>query len=234
MKKTDIEEMLAKAVQGILSDEETSTEKDSSLSKEVKALNAQMTALAKAAAAGFEKPKTMEEMVKDAISPLAEQVTALAKKVNGESEDANEPVPQTMADLKKAIADVVTESLKDTLGKSTKAPKGEGKDDLSKDLKDLSNEDAAELLKSLLSDDSEDDDDDEVSDSLVSKLKKKIGKKDNVELCVETTDQNGNDLTKEQRAKRAKLDDFFGKTISRGAERMMGKDVDVDEEDDDE
>jgi hypothetical protein len=208
MNHEEIQNLLKDAVSSALGEEvPAATEKESDLTKQVKALSAQVSALTKAAATGFEKPKTTEDLVKEAVAPLMAQVEEL-KKSSGEEAPAK--LPETAEELNEIIA----KSVKEALAKSTdeNEPSGKGKDDLAKMIENMSDEEAGELIKSL-SDDSEG-----VEGTPVTK--KNLSK--SVELSEELEDANGNPLTKEQRASRAALDNFFGKTMEQSAARFTG------------
>ena len=147
MSADEIQALLSKAIESAIGSEEpaaSAAAPATDTSKQISALSAQVAALAKAAATGFEKPKTMEEMVAEAMAPITKQLEELKKDVKPEPEVV--PLPKTAEELQKMIADSVAAALKPL--KKSAAPKGEGKVELTDDQ-------ATELVKSISEDEVE-------------------------------------------------------------------------------
>lgn len=205
MSKDDIQAMLNKAVESVIGTEEKD-DKSSDLEKSVKTLSAQVKALSDLASNGFEKPKTVEDIVKDAISPITKQIEEISKKVNGESDKPK--MPETVEELNEMIAKAISNK-----NKVDKKPKGQSKDSMDNKIDDLDESDLASIIKSIVKDDDSGDD----------------------SLDVEKEDVNGNVLTKTQRKNRQELDDYLGKMIGKQEARFKDNVEDEeDEEDEDE
>ena len=217
MNKTDLQAMLEKSVSAALGTDtqtEQQTSEVSALAKSINALNAKVDAIVDAASNGFEKPKTMEDHFADMTKSIKDAIGNLNKTTEDKTSEEVK-LPETAEELQKMIADSVAKALEKTTKVET--PKGETSEDdtvdpLTKAIEDLDEDGINKLAKDLL------------SGSGVEGIKMSD------DLIKETEDAAGNPLTALQKAKRAKLDDHFGKIISHSQQRATG--IDEEEEED--
>jgi hypothetical protein len=103
------------------------------IEKNLGVLSSQLSKLVELSATGFEKPKSVEDVVADMGKSLEAKFTALlTKAVKPEEAAASEPIPQTKGEFQKMMTDTIMEILEKKV-KKTEPPKGKGKDNLEKD-----------------------------------------------------------------------------------------------------
>jgi hypothetical protein len=150
MKPEEITAMLNKAIESAVghSQPETGDTRVIALEKAVASMSAQFSKMVELASTGFEKPKSMEDIVADLGKTLDSKITTAIAKATGKDTDV-EPIPQTKGDLRKMLEEVVVSVLEKS-AKDKGKPKGQGKDALEKAIDNLDDADVQTVTDEAL------------------------------------------------------------------------------------
>jgi len=252
LKKEDIDTILTKAVEAAVGAPEVGKDnKDddrmAKIEKAVAAVTAQISSLSTLAANGFEKPKTLEEQVAEmgksiedkilkALGKPGKKVKKLKKDTDEDADkDKDEDVDKDKdKDKDEDKDDEDADKDKDDTDKDKDEDDTEGLPETKEELGKMIKKAVTAALKKIaikgkakgkgkdgLEKEASDDDDKLMLDGI------EISE----DLRKETHDAAGNELSKQQRIDRARLDNFFGKKIGKHTDAADDEEVEFEFED---